>query len=377
MSASEILTKLIQFPSETPASGAIFDYVEDLLKEIGFSCHRIQTITTAGVVENLYAKRGHQGKHLAFAGHLDVVPAGNESSWTYPPYVATIDQNQIIGRGAVDMKGAIAAFFSAMSRYLTENEFDQQISLLITGDEEGEASAGTVKLIEYLKKENITPDLCLVGEPTSHHKIGDTVKTGRRGSLSCEITVKGIQGHVAYPDEALNPIHELAHFLHELISRQWDEGTEHFQPSHLEVTSISPQNMVSNLIPESAKAAFNIRYNTHWDAEVLLDEIFEMANKHIQNFELKPRFGAQPFISDASDHHDTVLGSIEHVTGNRPVLSTSGGTSDARFIHQICPTLELGLRHQKAHQIDESVSLEEINLLEKIYFEILCRFFVR
>ena len=376
LNALELTQTLVRYPSVTPATAGIFDYVQDLLKEFGFACDlMIFKSPDKPEVPNLFARFGNLGPHFCFAGHLDVVPTGPTNNWRDSPFKGIIDNNILYGRGAVDMKGAVAAFICAALDQLNKGKVPGSLSILLTGDEEGEAIDGTKKVLEKLEQIGHVPDFCLVGEPTSEEKVGDTLKIGRRGSLTGEVIVGGIQGHVAYPHKAKNPIPQLLSFLNTLQAIKWDEGDHHFDPSNLEVVSVDVGNLTSNVIPGEAKALFNIRYNSHHTRESLIDSIEELASKHIDAYSLTFNTGSNPFFTHAPELVKRITRSIEKISAKRVNISTSGGTSDARFIHGYCPVLELGLLNQTAHQVDEKVSAQDLETLQKMYAQILEDFF--
>jgi succinyl-diaminopimelate desuccinylase len=367
---------LIRYPSVTPESGNIIQYLEQLLTGLGFQCD-VMTFQTEGRprVSNLFARYGTGAPHLCYGGHVDVVPVGTVSHWTYPPFDAEVHNHILYGRGAVDMKGSIGAFIAAVASKLESGSIKGSISLLITGDEEGEAVDGTVRVLEQLKTLGQIPDVCLVGEPTSEEWMGDIIKVGRRGSLSGHIRVKGRQGHVAYPHRADNPVRRIINFLEELQDFVWDKGDEFFDPSNLEVTSLTADNIAVNVIPPTAEAQFNIRYNPLHTTSSIMEKIEALVAKHCPDYELTFKPGAEPFMNQASSWANLVADSVESVTGKKPLKGTSGGTSDARFIHTYCPVVELGLLNHTAHQVDEHVSVDHLRRLEEIYRAVLDGFF--
>lgn len=366
---------LIRYPSVTPESNQIIDFLDKLLTSMGFTCQRMDFQSEGRpAIANLFARYGTEGPHICYAGHVDVVPEGLAEFWAHDPYAAQIDREILYGRGAVDMKGSIAAFIAAVSTKLSSGTIKGSISLLITGDEEGDAVDGTVRVLEELKKQGQIPDVCLVGEPSSDAQVGDTIKVGRRGSLSGHIIVEGKQGHVAYPQRADNPVRRLTKFLNELQLHQWDQGSALFDPSNLEVTAVNTDNRAVNVIPQRAEAQFNIRYNDHHTAASLKAAIEDMASAHCKHYQLNYRPGAEPFSNRSQTWVDLVVQSVESVIKHKPLISTSGGTSDARFIHTYCPVIELGLSNHTAHQIDEHVSLADLRTLQQLYGAILDRF---
>jgi len=366
---------LIRCPSVTPAEGGALDLLQGELTRMGFVCTRLPFGDGVARIDNLYARLGDGAPHLAFAGHTDVVPAGNQAAWSYGPFAGEIKDGLIYGRGAADMKGGIAAFVAAVKRYLDQNKLNGSLSLIITGDEEADAVNGTVKMVDWLQQTDNIPDFCLVGEPTNPSVLGQTIKNGRRGSLTCALSVTGRQGHVAYPHLASNPVPALFAMLAPVNSAKLDGGTDYFGPSTAEVTHLNIADPASNVIPDQAFAQFNIRFNTEHSTDSLqgwLDEHFSRvaAQREVQ-YEARFWSNASPFITGASTHLDVVKAAVETVTGQRPELSTTGGTSDARFISRVCPVAEFGLVGQTMHQVDEHVSLADIETLTDIYFEMI------
>ncbi len=359
--------------------GAI-DLLAGTLSKLGFE-NEILTFSENGTydVKNIYSELivDPKGKNLCFAGHTDVVPAGDESAWSVPPFSPKIVDGILIGRGAVDMKGSIASWVSAISKYLERDGKENigTLSLLITGDEEADAINGTVKLLKYISEKGKKIDACIVGEPTNPQKLGEMMKVGRRGSVTFELTVNGIQGHVAYPDVALNPNHLLAKILSELVTTDLDQGNEYFQPSSLQVTTIDVGNEVSNLIPASAKCKINIRFNTKHTKQSLADYIEKISAKHANSFQLSSNKGNLPFLSVPKKLADIVNDAVVEVTSIKPVKSTTGGTSDARFIKDYAEVVEFGLINTTAHKIDEQIEADDIEKLSEIYYQIIKRYF--
>jgi len=382
-----VLTRdLIRCPSVTPAEGGALAYLETVLTQAGFRVSRM-TFQESGAddVENLYARIGDSGPNLVFAGHTDVVPPGDEASWTKPPFSGEIVKNELYGRGAVDMKGGIGCALAAVLDHLSANggkvrsDGTGSISFLITGDEEGVAVNGTPKLLDWCAKAGETFNHCVLGEPSNINELGDTIKIGRRGSLNGTLVVHGKQGHVAYPQRADNPIRGLVALIAALQAQLVDEGNENFQPSHLEFTSVDVGNKTVNLIPGEARARFNIRYNdchTLESLKVLLEErAFKAAGNAIRfKFEWQPS-NANVFVTAPGPFTEMVTTAINDVTGHTPVLSTTGGTSDARFITHYCPVVEFGLVGQTMHQVDERVSVADLRALTAIYRKIIERYF--
>lgn len=359
--------KLIQCESVTPADAGAIDVVIAALEPLGFTCTKLKF----GDIENLFARRGTTGPHIAFAGHTDVVPPGDLTRWTYPPFAAEIHNGVMYGRGAADMKGNIAAFIAAIPPEQTSGS----ISLIITGDEEGPAINGTVKILEWMAANGHTPDVAVVGEPTNPAALGDEIKIGRRGSLSGTLTITGIQGHVAYPDRAYNPIPKLAQMIDALSSQVLDEGSDHFGPSTLQVTNIHVGNTADNVIPGQASATFNIRFNDLWSAEKLGTELRDLLDLVGPDYDLKLHCGAESFLTQPGDFTDLVRDAVQAVTGRTPKFSTSGGTSDARFVTRYCPVVECGLLNETIHKFDECIVVKDLQNLQKIYAEILKRYF--
>jgi len=365
--ALDLAKRLIKHPSVTPATGGVFDELESMLEPLGFAVTRfIKGEAPDGPVENLFAiRKGSQDhRHFAFAGHLDVVPPGD--GWQSGPFEPEERGGLLYGRGVVDMKGSIAAFISALHTIADDLG---TISLIITGDEEGPARYGTVALMDMMEEQSITPDLCLVGEPTSVHKLGDMMKIGRRGSVNMWITVNGTQGHVAYPHNADNPITRLGKILSEIDALELDQGTDWFQPSNIEFTEISAPNPAHNVIPAQANARLSIRFNDRHSGASLSDLIREIVERH--GGELNPIISGEPFLTPPGELSGLVAGAISQVTGVDPELSTSGGTSDARFLSRIMPVVEFGLCNATMHKLDEAVAIADLEQLAKIYVQIL------
>ena len=358
------LTKrLIACPSVTPADAGAMAVIAEALEGIGFTVHRFAAGTPPdGPIENLFAIRGGSGRHFAFAGHSDVVPPGE--GWQGDPFVPETRGDLLYGRGAVDMKGAIAAFIAAAARI---DEQAGTISLIITGDEEGPATYGTLALIEWMAERGIRPDLCLVGEPTSEHRLGDIIKIGRRGSVNIWIENAGAQGHVAYPHLADNPIPALIRALNALTALALDEGNAWFQPSNLEITTIDVGNGATNVIPASAKARINIRFNDEHRGLDLIDRVGKIVASHAPNATLRATISGESFLTPPGAFSTLIAAAIERISGIRPKLSTSGGTSDARFLTRLCPVVEFGLCNATMHKLDEAVAITDLHTLADIY----------
>ena len=370
----ELLQALIKCPSVTPAEGGALDLLQDRLAEAGFTCHRLPFGDGDQRIENLFAVHGESGPHLGFAGHTDVVPAGDTAAWQHDPFSGTVENGKMYGRGAVDMKGGIAAFVAAALDYVKNNDTKGQISLIITGDEEGDAIHGTKPLMEWIASEGLMPDAVLLGEPTNPDQIGDVIKHGRRGSLSGDIEVRGSQGHVAYPHLASNPLPLLMRMLEPLATGTIDDGNEHFDPSTAAITSIDTGNQARNVIPARARAAFNIRYNSDHTGESLKAWLTDHFNSVTPHWQATWLDSANPFVTAPGALTDMMVDVIKEVTGKTPALSTSGGTSDARFISQHTDVIEFGLVGQTMHKVDECTSLDDVTTLRQIYAKAINRF---
>ena len=359
--------QLINCPSVTPASGEVFDVLESALKPLGFTCHRwVLGEAPDGPTENMVAIRGEGGPHFGFAGHLDVVPAGE--GWNGDPFAGEIVDGLLVGRGANDMKSAIAAFVAAISRIETSGG---TLSLLITGDEEGYATWGTPRIIDWLNERQIRPDMILIGEPTSVDRLGDTVKIGRRGSVNMWIDVPGVQGHVAYPHRATNPIPSMARVVAALYALHLDEGTDQFPPSNLEFTAVSTPTSASNVIPGSATAQLNIRFNNLQRGADLVKLVEEIAEREAPGSTVRARISGEAFLTPPGQLFDVLVAAIEEETGRKPELSTSGGTSDGRFLIQLCPVVDFGLPNATMHKVGECAAVEDIRALSRIYERIV------
>jgi len=389
---AENLAALIRCPSVTPAEGGALSALEAMLKPLGFSVER-PVFSEDGTpdIENLYARLSGNGPHLMFAGHTDVVPVGDEAAWKHPPFSAAIDDGEMYGRGAVDMKGGIACFVAALARHIeTHGKPKGSVSLLITGDEEGPAINGTTKLLDWAVAKGEKWDAAIVGEPTNPEKLGDMIKIGRRGSLSGTVVVNGRQGHAAYPHLADNPVRGLMTLVDALLVPDFDKGTKDFQPTNLEITSIDVGNPATNVIPAKATASFNIRFNDSWTDETLQAEIHNRLDVAARRrkyrkgrgepieFELVWRDGpSHVFLTRDEKLIETLSDSVEAVTGRRPALSTSGGTSDARFIKDHCPVVEFGLVGRTMHMVDERVAVADLETLTDIYGRFIQDWFER
>ena len=369
---------LIRCPSVTPRDAGALDVLQAALEGLGFTCHRLLFSSDGTAdIDNLYARLGTAEPHFCFAGHTDVVPVGNPAAWTVDPFGAEVENGTLYGRGAADMKGSIACFVAAVARIKEQfgGTLPGSVSLLITGDEEGVAINGTVRMLDWLEKQGERLDHCLVGEPTNPTRLGEMAKIGRRGSMNTVLTVRGAEGHVAYPHLADNPIPRLVRMLGVLEEATLDYGTDHFQPSNLEVTSIDVGNPASNVIPAEAKARFNIRFNDLHTAAMLQDWIAEKCDSVGGSYLLDFAVSGEAFLTPPGFLSDLVGGAVAKVLGGEVELSTSGGTSDARFIKDHCPVIEFGLVGQTMHKADERVSLKDMQDLTAIYAEILKCYF--
>jgi succinyl-diaminopimelate desuccinylase len=363
--------ELINCPSVTPAQGEVFDVLERALQPLGFTVHRwVLGEPPDGPTENMVAIRGDGGPHFGFAGHLDVVPPGD--GWSSDPFDARIEDGVLVGRGANDMKSAVAAFVAALSRV---DQASGTTSLLITGDEEGYSTYGTPRIIDWLNEQQIRPDMILIGEPTSVDRLGDTVKIGRRGSVNMWIDVPGTQGHVAYPHRADNPIPKVAKVVAALEALHLDDGTEAFPPSNLEFTAVSTPTQASNVIPASATAQLNIRFNILQRGADLVKRVEEIAERQAPGSTVRARISGEAFLTPPGPLYDVVVAAIEEETGITPELSTSGGTSDGRFLIQLCPVVDFGLPNATMHKLDESAAVGDIETLANIYERVLRKVF--
>jgi succinyl-diaminopimelate desuccinylase len=379
----ELAAALIRRPSVTPKDEGALDIVASHLERLGFVCHRLvfddpgPNGEATAPIANLYARFGEGRPNLCFAGHTDVVPTGPVEGWSFEPFAASLRDGELCGRGAVDMKGAIAAFITAAERFATArgSGFAGSISLLITGDEEGVAVNGTKKVLEWLRQRGEIIDACVVGEPTSADTLGDMIKIGRRGSMTGRLTVEGVQGHVAYPDLVDNAAHRLVALLHALTAAPLDDGTEHFQPSTLQVTTIDIGNPATNVVPGLARATFNIRFNDLWSSATLRAAIDKKLAAIGGKYRLTWEVSGESFLVPPGPVSECLAAAIGAVTAQAPELSTTGGTSDARFIQAYCPVAEFGLVGQTMHKADERVDIGDITRLAAIYETFLDRFF--
>ena len=375
--------ELIKFPSVTPKDAGAIGYLAKQLKKLGFNCKILEfkdKNKKSKPIKNIYARLGKKGPNLCYAGHTDVVPPGNIEDWTVNPFKPTIKKNHLIGRGANDMKSSIACFVSAIEKFLKKRKkFNGSISFLITGDEEGLAINGTKKVVDYLKKRKEKIDFCIVGEPTNPSKLGEMIKIGRRGSLSGTIMIYGSQGHVAYPHLSNNPINTLVKICKTLNAKKLDRGNKNFQPSNLEFTSINVDNKATNVIPATAKAQFNVRFNnlhTSGSLKKKINSIVKnLSKKNKCKFKIDYHVSGESFLTKPNKTIFMAKNIIKKITRITPVFSTTGGTSDARFIRKISPCLEFGLVNKTMHKIDECVSLKDLKNLTKIYQNILEAYF--
>ncbi len=373
---------LIRCSSVTPDQAGALDYMERVLASAGFSCRRLKFSGEGEPeVDNLYARIGRNAPHLCFAGHIDVVPPGDTAGWTHPPFAAEIEGGVLYGRGAVDMKGGVAAMMAAALRFLAQHgglSFGS-LSFLITADEEGRAINGTRKVVAWMRENGELPDHCLLGEPTNDNDLGEAIKIGRRGSLNGRLTITGKQGHVAYPHLANNPMTGLVAVLKRYLDEVWDEGTPNFAPSNLEVTSIDTGNPTVNIIPAKVTAQFNIRFNDRHSKESLRQRLFVLADSVLQDtgltYLLELEMTAEAFVTQPGTWVAMLAEAVGEITSRTPELSTTGGTSDARFIKDICPVVEFGLVNKTIHQVNERVPVTHLSELTEIYRAFLRRYF--
>jgi len=368
----ELTRDLIRIKSVTPCDGNALLFIEKELKRLGFTTH-IVTFEEEGTpdVPNLYARLGDASPNFCFAGHTDVVPSGEHADWSHAPYDAVIDGGQLYGRGAADMKGAIAAFVCALERFVTSDKtLKGSLSLLLTGDEEGPAINGTQKMLDWMREQNETIDACLVGEPTNPSVLGESFKIGRRGSLHGVIRALGVQGHVAYPHLADNPIPHLVRLI-DALREPFDQGNAHFQPSNLEFLDLQVGNDRDNQIPQEARARFNIRFNSEHDPQSLQQKIRERLDQTGAKYEIDFRVSGDSFLTQEGPLSFAVVKAVERVVGKAPEASTAGGTSDARFIKNMCPVVEFGLVGATMHKLDERVAIKDIETLTQIYHHMI------
>ena len=379
-----ILTQsLIQCASVTPEDNGVIECVKNHLESFGCKCEVLEFSSEDSYnVKNLFASIGENGKHFAFAGHTDVVPEGQESSWQYKPFSGDIANGKLYGRGAEDMKSGVASFITATHRFIKKygDNFGGKISFIITNDEEKDAINGTNKILEWIKENNITLDDCIVSEPTANETVGDKIKIGRRGSTNFYIKVKGIQGHTANSHRAENPIHHLVKVLQKITSKPLDDGNEHFLPSSLQIATIDVGNTASNVIPETVKATINIRFNNLHTGQSLNKLIKEKIDEILKNekkisYSLNQEITGESFLTKPNSLIDIVSEVCENLNGKKPILGTDGGTSDARFIKNYCNVLEIGVVNNTLHKVDENVQIKDIQQLEETYFQIFKKYF--
>lgn len=376
----ELAKELIKFPTITPVDAGVMRFLEKKLKSLGFKTKILEFKEKNNKpVKNLYARLGTKGLNFCYAGHLDVVPPGDLKDWTVNPFKPIVKKGHLIGRGANDMKSSIAAFVAAVNNFINNNDFNGSISLLITGDEEGVAVNGTKKVVDYLKRKKEKIDFCLVGEPTNPNKLGEMIKIGRRGSMTGRLKIIGTQGHVAYPHRANNPSNTLVKILSALKKIKFDKGTKNFQPTNLEITKINIENTADNVIPGEANATFNIRFNNKHSSSSLkskLNKIFnKITNQNKSKFNIEYSVSGEAFLTKPNSTTFMIRDVIKKITKVTPQLSTTGGTSDARFIRKISPCLEFGLVGKTMHKVDEAVSVADLKKLTLIYSEILKNYF--
>ena len=370
----DLARRLIRCPSVTPAEAGALDLLQEVLEGLGFRCRRM-VFSADGTpdVDNLYARLGEAGPNFCYAGHTDVVPPGDPAQWRHDPFAAEVEDGWLYGRGAVDMKGAIAVYIGAVSQFLDARgpDFGGSLSLLITGDEEGPAVNGTRKVLDALAEEGERLDACLVGEPTSNERLADMVKIGRRGALNARLTVAGVQGHSAYAHLADNPVHRLLEMLSRLTGEALDQGSAHFPPTSLQVTTVDVGNPATNVIPGAAAAGFDVRFSDRHTSQSVERWVRERLDAVGGDYELAVRVSGESFLTPPGPLSELIVGAVAHVTGAEPELGTTGGTSDARFIKDFAPVAELGLLNATAHKVDERVSLADLEALGRIYEAVL------
>ncbi len=372
----DITQTLIACPSVTPEDAGAQIFLGQILEDLGFTCHHLPFGEGAKAVPNLFARIGDTGPHFCYAGHTDVVPPGPADQWRFGPFNPTIDNGMLYGRGASDMKGSVAAFVAAASEYLKAHGAPNgSISLLITGDEEGPATHGTAKVLEWMEANNHLPDVALVGEPTNPTHLGQEIKIGRRGSMTGRISIKGKQGHVAYQHLADNPLPRLVALLDNLARHEFDQGSQFFPPTNLEITTIDVGNPASNVIPGQGSAIFNVRFNDLWSPASLETELRKIMDRTGYHYSLEIECGSDSFLTQPGPLSDLVKTAVQEVTGHVPELTTNGGTSDARFMAQYCPVVEFGPVNATIHQIDEHAGIDVLRDTAKIYQRILERYF--
>jgi succinyl-diaminopimelate desuccinylase len=374
--AADLTARLIRCPSVTPEEGGALVLLEDMLRAAGFEVHRVDRGDTA----NLFARWGAKGaRSIGFNGHTDVVPPGDLGSWTHPPFSGHVEDGTIWGRGATDMKSGVAAFVAAAIDFVTQTPPDGAVILTITGDEEGPSKDGTIAILDWMTEQGERMDVCIVGEPSNPSEMGEMMKIGRRGSATFRIEARGVQGHAAYPHRARNPLHALTLYLNDLIAAPLDDGTDHFDPSGLQITSIDCGNPASNVIPETATAVVNIRFNDLHSGDSLTADLTRRARDISDQtgvaLTVQADISGEAFLTQPGPFVDLVRDVVAGQTGLRPELSTSGGTSDARFVKDHCPVVEFGLVGRFMHQVDERVPVAQVGQLKDIYQRILERYF--
>ena len=377
--ALKITQDLIKCPSITPKHEGVFDVVQSALENLGFECHQM-TFEEEGLdpVTNIFAKIGNGQPHFCFAGHLDVVPVGDADAWTHPPFGGEVHDKTLYGRGTSDMKGAIGAFIAAVESFLKQHHpFHGTISLLIAGDEEDPLIAGTKHVLRWLDTQNLVPDMCVVGEPTNPNTLGEMIKIGRRGSLNGVLTVKGVEGHIAYPHLADNPLPKMIDILSTMKDISFDEGSEFFQPTNLEISSIDTGNTANNVIPPACHAVFNVRFNNLHSSQDIINTIAKAVDKTGHKYHINYQITGESFFTPPGDLSDLVATAIKHTIGRRPDLTTTGGISDARFLSEYCPVVEFGGISKSMHKTDEHIHLADLNDLTDVYLNILKHIFSR
>jgi succinyl-diaminopimelate desuccinylase len=372
MTTLSLIQTLLRCPSVTPHHGGCFEVLEEFLKPLGFEITRV----SFGDVTNFYATRGVGNPHLCFAGHVDVVPPGDLKGWVVPPFEGVIEKDRLWGRGVADMKGAIGCFLGATRTFIMDNPSQGRISLLLTSDEEGPAIDGLQRMVPWLRERNIQPDFFLIGEPTGPGPVGEMLKVGRRGSVTGHLRVSGTQGHIAYPHLADNPIPRLIDCLKDLMEMPLDSGTEVFEPSRLEITSVDVANPVTNIIPSAAEARFGLRFNTQHQGTTLCEQIRHVCQKKAGKHSLNLSLHGEAFLTEKTPWIQKIAEALEMCTGKNPKLDTSGGTTDGRFLIHLAPVIECGLPENTIHQVNENVLLSDIEELEFIYGGILRRVFL-
>ena len=357
--------ELILKKSITPVDDGCQDLLISHLESLGFTIDKLPS----GEVTNFYARKGNEAPLLVFAGHTDVVPPGPLKEWTSPPFEPTVKNNRLYGRGAADMKTSLAAFIISIEEFLTENKDHKgSIGLLITSDEEGIATDGTVKIVEALKNKKEKIDFCIVGEPTCVSKFGDTIKNGRRGSLSAKLKVKGIQGHIAYPELIKNPIHTVAPVIDELVKTIWDEGNEYFPKTSWQISNINGGTGATNVVPGFVEILFNFRYSSESTSDILMENVEKILDKHQLDYDIDWQHSGEPYLTETGSLVNALSDAVKEITGNEPTISTTGGTSDGRFIAKICDqVVEFGPINESIHKINENVNIDDIETLKNIY----------